>query len=153
LVTLKRHASEVSGFAPCVRVVLQPDEGWDLHSAHLPAFAQARAICIPLVDVRNLAGLTSVMDALGAGRPMLLTRHPLIDLDVDGLGIGRTIPVGDVDAWAAALRDYQSAPERAAEEGARARALVDSGLNSVRYAGEIDRILKGVLASSGTAPP
>jgi glycosyltransferase involved in cell wall biosynthesis len=116
------------------------------HSELVPLFARARAIAVPLLQGESLSGLTGVMDALGAGKPLLVTRKPTLDLDVEGLRIGHSIEVGDVDGWARALRAVDSEPARSTEMGRRARALVDEGMNSERFGASIEAIIDRVVA-------
>ena len=47
-----------------------------------------RVIAIPLEEQSTLAGLTSLMDCLGFGKPVIITKNPCIDLDIENLGIG-----------------------------------------------------------------
>jgi glycosyltransferase involved in cell wall biosynthesis len=111
----------------------------------LTRFSRARAIAVPLLAGASLSGLTGVMDALGAGKPILVTRKATLDLDVDRLGIGYAIDVGDIDGWAKALRSVDSDPRKSTEMGQRARALVDSGMNSERFAVGLGEIIQGSL--------
>lgn len=114
----------------------------------LPHLAAARVIAVPLhAHPASLAGLTSMMDALALGRPMIVTRHPLIDLDIEALGIGRWVEPGDVEGWLEAMRWFDAHPDESEEMGRRARRLVDDGLNSATFARE----LVGVFEKAGAA--
>ncbi len=112
-------------------------------------YARARAIAIPL-HVRwpwPINGLQSLLDALGMGKPVILTRNPWIDIDIEELGIGIWVDPGDVAGWRRALTRLEDDPALAAQMGRRARALVDSGeRTSARFAdqliGIIDRVLR-----------
>jgi phosphoribosylcarboxyaminoimidazole (NCAIR) mutase len=65
----------------------------------MAAYLTARVIAIPLEksDV-SLAGLTSLVDAMAIGRPVIMTRNPFIDLDIEAQGIGRWVEPGDPPA-------------------------------------------------------
>jgi glycosyltransferase involved in cell wall biosynthesis len=115
------------------------------HSDLLARFASARAIAVPLIAGGSLSGLTGVMDALGTGKPILVTRKATLDLDVDRLGIGYAIDVGDVDGWANALRVVEADPRKSTEMGRRARALVDGGMTSSRFAAGLGEIIERSL--------
>ncbi len=116
-----------------------------------PSFVQrlrnARVIAIPLLDTtHSLAGLTSLMDALALGRPVIMTPNRFIDLDVEKVGIGRWVAAGDVEGWCNALRWFEDNPEESFAMGQRARQLVDNeGVNSPTFAclmaGEFHRVL------------
>jgi glycosyltransferase involved in cell wall biosynthesis len=115
-------------------------------------YADARAVAIPL-HVRwpwTVNGLLVLMDALGVGKPVIVTRNHLIDLDVEGLGIGIWVEPGDVAGWRGAIRHLDAHPEIALEMGQRARALVDSGeRSSLTFAEEVLEIFDRVLAAGG----
>src|SRR5215471_5470600 len=115
------------------------------HSELALLFARARAIAVPLVAGDSLSGLTGIMDAFGAGKPLLVTRKPTLDIDPVELGIGYAIDVGDVDGWTRALMAVNSDPDRATEMGRRARMFVDKGMDSGHFAAGIDRIIRRVV--------
>jgi glycosyltransferase involved in cell wall biosynthesis len=108
-------------------------------------FARCRALVIPMLHQDGLCGLSSLMDGLGGGKPLLVTRNAYLDLDVERLGIGMWIDPGDEEGWVRALRHLDERPAEAAEMGRRARALVDAGMDidafSRRIADLIERNL------------
>jgi phosphoribosylcarboxyaminoimidazole (NCAIR) mutase len=135
--------------------ILSKADGTALAYADLAdLYARARAVAIPLHVgwPWPLNGLQSLMDALGVGKPVLVTRNPWIDIDVERLGIGIWVDPGDALGWREAIRYLDEEPQVAVEMGRRARALVDSGERSSRTFAEqvmaiFDRVLSG---SSGT---
>ena len=52
-----------------------------------------RVIAIPLEKQETLAGLTSLLDCLGFGKPVIMTRNPCIDIDIEKEGIGICRPI------------------------------------------------------------
>lgn len=48
---------------------------------------------------KSLAGVTSLMDAIGLGRAVLMTCNPHVDLDIEVKGIGFWLDPGDVEGW------------------------------------------------------
>jgi hypothetical protein len=105
-------------------------------------FAGARALAIPMVAQEGLCGLTSLMDALAAGKPVIMTRNPLIDLDIESLGIGRWVDPGDENGWIQALRFFEDQPDVAAEMGQRALGLVRAGLDYRSFSQRVIRIVR-----------
>jgi hypothetical protein len=107
---------------------------------------EARVIAIPLAHSENsLAGLTSLVDAIALGKPMVMTRNPYIDIDIEGLGIGRWVDAGDVEGWADALAWFNNHPEESLEMGRRGRRLVDDeGFNSLGFARQIRDLIESV---------
>jgi len=123
------------------------------HRALLELYAQARVIAIPL-RVQwpwPMNGLQSLMDALGMGKPVIVTRNPWLDLDVEELGIGIWVAPGDVAGWRSAIRYVDQNPDVAAEMGGRARALVDEGhRSSASFAQQVMGMFERALAGSPT---
>ena len=137
---------EFSKFGQNVLVRASPDNRPVGYRELTRTFASARVLAIPMFDGDNLSGLTSLTDALGVGRPVIMTRNPCIDLDVETLGIGRWVQPGDVQGWTEALRWFESHPDEAMSMGRRARALVDGGLHSEAFARRMMQLFVEVLA-------
>jgi glycosyltransferase involved in cell wall biosynthesis len=96
----------------------------------LDDFARASVIAIPLADPQVLSGLSELNDALGLAKPVIVTRSPEIDVDVEAVGCGRWVERGDVAGWRAALDELLSdAPLRRAM-GERGRAWARERWNS-----------------------
>jgi hypothetical protein len=110
-------------------------------------FSRARALAIPMFAQDGLCGLTSLMDALGAGKPVIMTRNALIDLDIEKAGIGRWVDAGDTNGWVEALRFFDENPRQAEEMGRRARALVDGGLTYRAFSDEIVALVRASIAA------
>ncbi len=111
--------------------------------------AEARVVAIPL-DVGwpfTMNGLGAIADALGLGKPVIVTRTPWLDIDVERLGIGFWVEAGDVRGWRKAIERLDREPELARAMGRRARALVDDGTySSVTFAEQVMDIFDRVLA-------
>jgi glycosyltransferase involved in cell wall biosynthesis len=104
-------------------------------------------LAIPLFDYpESLAGLTSLLDAIGLGKPVIMTRHPMVDLDIEALGIGRWVEPNDVEGWREAIRWFDANPAESREMGRRARALVDEGnFHSEDFAARMAGLFGAVL--------
>ncbi len=131
-----------------IRVSIQPEEGYMKYPELIENYANARVLAIPLLPGRILSGLTSLMDALGMGKPVIMTRHPLIDLDIEAAGIGIWVDSGDVQAWRNAIQFFEDHEDEAIKMGKRARNLVEQGINSVSFADQAMKIFEKVLANS-----
>lgn len=138
---------EFAGFAANVRV-LTPEHGSvyrypDMMQAHL----DARVLAIPLeATCNNLAGLTSLVDAMALGKPVIMTRNPYVDLDIEAQGIGRWVEPADVQGWTDAVNWFAEHPAESLAMGQRARALVDdAGYNSRAFALQIDQLFRQTL--------
>ena len=82
-----------------------------------------RVIAIPLEEQSTLAGLTSLMDCLGFGKPVIMTKNPCIDLDIENLGIGTWVDPYDVDGWTRAIKWHFENIEQSNCMGLQAKAL------------------------------
>jgi len=133
------------GFGRKVEVLPQPQSNWMGYPELCGFYAKARALAIPLHPSTSLAGYTSLMDALGMGKPVIMTRLPIFDFDVEALGIGKWVAPGDQAGWRAALEWFDHNPETAISMGQKARRLVEEGLNSHSFADRVARLLKQAL--------
>lgn len=135
---------EFAAFGANVRVIAGNDESDLPYPRLLPELARARVLAVPLAPGPALAGLTSVTDALGLGKPIAVTRHPMLDLDVEREGVGRWVEPGDIEGWAATLHWFETHPEEAMAMGRRARALAEARWNNRAFGAEIVAILESV---------
>lgn len=135
---------EFASFGAGVQVVTHQQESDLPYPRLLAELATARVIAVPLAVGPALAGLTSVTDALGLGKPIVVTRHPLLDLDVEKLGIGHWVEPGDVEGWAKALHWFETHPDEAEAMGRRARETAEARWNSRAFARELTALLESV---------
>jgi glycosyltransferase involved in cell wall biosynthesis len=70
-----------------------------------------------------------VNDALAMGKPVIMTANPYIDVDLEAIGCGRTVGIGDAVGWETALSDMLQDVEGRVLMGARARAFAESEWN------------------------
>jgi glycosyltransferase involved in cell wall biosynthesis len=96
----------------------------------LSDLARASVIAIPLADPNLLRGLSELNDALGLAKPVIMTRSPEIDVDIEAIGCGRWVEPGDVRGWRAALDELLGDAPLRREMGARGRAWAREHWNS-----------------------
>ncbi len=111
----------------------------------LAVYSNAFAIAIPLTKTNNLAGLTSLLDAMAVGKPVIMTRNQHIDLDIEKAGIGIWVEPGDVQGWQHAIAYLLANPEEASAMGDRARRLCEQKYNLDVFTDTLARTLKSVL--------
>jgi glycosyltransferase involved in cell wall biosynthesis len=111
-------------------------------------YRNARVIAIPMLAGFSLCGLTSLMDALGMGKPVIMTRNPLIDIDIEKEGIGKWVEIGDIEGWKNALQFFEDNEQEAFTMGQKARLLVEKGMNSENFANQIMDIFDCVISYS-----
>ncbi len=139
---------EFQEFGPNVQVIAEPDDDHMKYPDLIEIYARARVLAIPLTSTASLAGLTSLMDALGMGKPVIMTRHPLIDIDIESEGIGKWVEIGDTKGWRDAIQFFEDHEDAAREMGIRARELVEKGFNSASFARQIKELLERDVLSS-----
>ena len=136
-----------SSFSDRVQVTVRPDQAHMKYPELLRLYQAARVIAIPMVAGSSLCGLTSLMDALGMGKPVIMTHNPLIDLDIEKEGIGKWVKPGDIEGWKQALLFFEENEREALAMGGRARDLVESGINSEKFANQIMDIFSKLIAA------
>ncbi len=128
-----------------VNVTVRPDSSFLPFPELIKIYAEARALAIPLYSANHLNGLSSLVDALAMAKPVIMTKNPYIDVDIEALGIGLWVEPNDEEGWVRAVRFFQDNPDRAIEMGRRGRQLVDAGLNSRTFANQVMDIFDQVL--------
>jgi glycosyltransferase involved in cell wall biosynthesis len=136
-----------AGDSAVVQVLKLSAERCMAYPALLEMARKARSIAIPLNVDATLLGLTSLTDALALGKPVIITQHPLWDIDVDAEGIGFALPQGDVEAWARAVQWMNDHPDEATAMGHRARALAESRYNTALFASRLVAIMQRLTAA------
>jgi glycosyltransferase involved in cell wall biosynthesis len=109
----------------------------------------AGVIAIPLKDRHPLHGLTELADAIACARPVIVTRAPYFDLDVEAIGCGWWVDHGDIDGWAAAITEAFSDRTRLAEMGRAGRRWAGEHWNARRFADSLREVLLDVAEGLG----
>ena len=104
-------------------------------------FANATLVAVPALDA-SVRGI-SVLRAMAAGRPALVSDLPRLTFLVRHGETGLVVPAGDVSAWAAALRRAASAPEARARWGASARLHAESEFAWPRVVERFEQVFEG----------
>lgn len=102
-------------------------------------------VVIPLrkEDINYCLGLTSVVEAMAMGKPIISTRNPYSPVDIEKEGIG--FFVDDEQSWINAINYIYNNPEAAKEMGQRARKLAEEKFNISKCAEQIDRIINSTI--------
>ena len=104
--------------------------------------AKADCVVICCHRTRYTAGLTTVVEALALGLPIICSRNPQIPIDFDSLGCGISVEYGDVEGWQRAVEYIASHPEEARKMGCRGRELAERMFNDERCAKEVAEVIK-----------
>lgn len=111
----------------------------------LTEYSKAYAVAIPLNAPNNLAGLTSLLDAMAMEKAVIMTRNKYIDIDIEKEGIGIWVEPGDVKGWQEAISYLFEHPSETKEMGKRGRYLCETKYNIERFSEGLAKILKDVV--------
>lgn len=103
-------------------------------------------VCVCCRETSYTAGLTTVVEALALGLPILSSRNPHFPFDIDREGVGITLPYGDADAWQRAICYIGTHPAEAAAMGRRGRQLAERLYNDRQTATEVVEIIRQLAA-------
>lgn len=103
--------------------------------------AKAKCVVICCQETKYTVGLTTVVEALALGKPIICSRNPQIPVDFDREGCGISVPYYDVEGWAKAIRYIEEHPEEAKEMGHRGQELARTTYNDTRVAQEAADVL------------
>lgn len=104
--------------------------------------AKADCVVICCHRTRYTAGLTTVVEALALGLPVICSRNPQIPVDFDRLGCGISVEYGDVEGWQRAVEYIATHPDEARLMGERGRTLAEQMFNDERCAKEVAEWIK-----------
>jgi hypothetical protein len=120
--------------APAKIHALEPGEAPRDLNLILDDMRAAAVVAIPLADPDKLLGLSELNDALALGKPVVATRSPHFDFDVEACGFGCWAEPHDPDSFAGAL---QRALANADEMGKRARAFAEQYWNYEMFCADV----------------
>ena len=87
-------------------------------------------------------GLTTVVEALALGLPILCTRNPQMPMDIEAEGCGFWLEPEDVEGWKEKLLYIANHPDEAKTMGQRGRALVEQYYSVEQCGKEVAKIIK-----------
>jgi glycosyltransferase involved in cell wall biosynthesis len=99
-----------------------------------------------LPDSPNPYGITSALESMAMGRPVILTRTGCVaeELDVEARGVGLYVRAGDNEDLARAVRWIFEHPEEAGEMGRRGRMLCRDHYNMERFGRDLVAFLSAL---------
>jgi glycosyltransferase involved in cell wall biosynthesis len=97
----------------------------------------AYGVVICCLDYPYTVGLTTLVEALALGLPVITTDNPAYPIDVEKENVGIKAPYGDIDAWVHAIKTLQESPEKRRLFGENGRTLAEKRYNLEIYAREI----------------
>ncbi len=103
---------------------------------------QADCVVVCCQDTKYTVGLTTVVEALALGKPIICSRNPQIPIDVDAEGCGISVAYYDVQGWIDAINYIKDHPQEAREMGRRGLELARTTYNDARCADDVAEVLE-----------
>ena len=110
--------------------------------------AQSRCVCVCCQKSNYTVGLTTVVEALALGLPILCTRNPQMPIDIEAEGCGFWLEPKDVEGWKEKLLYIANHPEEAKSMGQRGRALAEQYYNVKQCAEEVADLIKRTITNA-----
>lgn len=108
--------------------------------------AQSKCVCICCQPSNYTVGLTTVVEALALGLPILCTHNPQMPMDIEAAGCGFWIDPKDVEGWKEKLLYIANHPGEAEEMGRRGRLLAEQSYNVKQCSKEVVSIIRNYEA-------
>lgn len=122
---------------------------------HIKAInTRARAVLVPLQlplcdRYANAVGITSLMDAMAAARPVIVTRTTTPVIDVEREGIGLFVDRNDPDEWARAVTLLADDADLATRMGMQGRRLCERRYNMEAFSRGLEEALMRAAVRTG----
>jgi len=114
-------------------------------------YARSRVVVVPLYDNDFQAGVTTILEAMAMGRPVIATRtRGQQDVIVDGVS-GLYVPPGDPAALRAAIRRLLENPQEAEQLGRAARRTIEEGMTLDHWVQRIACVIRQAAARTADA--
>jgi len=98
----------------------------------------ASIVLIPLsAESEGMVGLTSLLEALALGKPVIMTKNNYINVDFEKENIGLTVNEGDIDGWVQAISSLLEDQLRLKEMGENSLRLAREKFNSNLFAQDL----------------
>ena len=110
-------------------------------------YAAARIVCIPLIPSDNAGGITTLLEAMAMGKPLVVSDHGTTRDHLTHGREGLIVPSRDPSAMRDALQKLLENPVFAADLGARARARVMREFAMPARAGKLAAVLRKVAGA------
>jgi hypothetical protein len=123
------------------------------YAAMLPDMRRAAVFAICIDDPYRLTGLSELNDALALAKPIVMTRSPYLDIDIEEIGCGFWVERGDVEGWRRALSELAGDPALRREMGARGRRFAEARWNYGLFREGVVDAVTAIEPRTGSATP
>lgn len=120
-------------------------------NALVDIYIASDVIAIPLLPVHRVAGLTSLIDALALGKPVLCTRNAGLDIDIEAIGCGLWVEPGSPESWSRALESLNVDRSQLKEMGIRGRRYAEEMLRMDDYGARLTDAVRAAIGEPSAA--
>ncbi len=114
-------------------------------------YQQADVVVVPLLPNRYAAGLTTVLEALACGRPVVVARSPGVVQELIDRDLVETYEIGDLGGLRAAIERTLADPAAARIRAEAARTWVRSRFSTEAYLERIFAAVEAAFGATGSA--
>lgn len=107
--------------------------------------AQARCVVICCQKSKYTVGLTTLVEALALGKPIITTRNATFPFDVEAEHCGIAVGYGDVEGWQKAIEFIANNPIEATRMGMNSRRLALERYNDEACARQVAEIIRQAI--------
>lgn len=108
--------------------------------------AQSSVVVISCLPFSYTVGLTTLVEAIALGLPVITTDNPWFEMNLDKEKAGICVDYGDIDGWKKAINECLTNPQKAAEMGKNGRLLAEKKYNLENYTCEMATAMKDFFA-------
>ncbi len=109
---------------------------------------RSKAVVICCLDYPYTVGLTTLVEAFALGLPVVCSRNPKFEMDIEKEGAGICVDYNDAEGWKQAVNYLHTHPEEARHMGANGRKLAEREFNLEHYSRELAEILTATVKTS-----
>lgn len=106
---------------------------------------RSKVVVICCLDFPYTVGLTTLVEALALGLPVICSRNPKFEMDIEKEEAGIYVDYNDTEGWKKAISYLYTHPEEAQRMGANGRKLAEREYNLEHYSRELAGILTDTI--------
>lgn len=130
------YEEKLGQYSPCDRIKIHYTNGV-IPYILAQIVATKQFVVIPCLEYSYTVGLTTLVEALALGMPVICTKNPYYEMDIDEEQIGVTVAYGDVQGWRNAINFLMDNPIIAKNMGENARRLAEKSFNLEVFSKEV----------------
>ncbi|MEX2574295.1 MAG: glycosyltransferase family 4 protein [Balneolaceae bacterium] len=123
--------------------------GFKKHEELREIYNRSRFIVVPLLQTDSDNGLTTILEAMSMGKPVICSRvEGLVDIVREGV-TGIFVPQGDSEAMKEAILELWNDPERCKKMGKAAREYIEENHSMERFVQAVKEEAQSTLVENG----